>query len=211
MLSPQKTRSGLLLTLLIAFTPTLAQATTIVEDPTLTDIIPGVATFQTTGALMDGMTVHAFFATGFNEMVSWVAGVGDSGGAFGTDWSLTVDGDTFNTEWNFTNNTRQGLVGLLLDGVPGLTLFDRTFNNLFGTPGSALGLDFAESPTTPGEATYSQQVAVILPPPVGDLWHVLRVDFDEPILGDWSFFQDTDNDSRRPPPVAEPSTLRSWG
>lgn len=188
-----------------------AQAVIIDTDASITDEVPGIAEFKTTGDLMAGMEVTAQFES-FSETLSWQDLGGDIGGVSGTDWDFFLSGDSFVTSWLFDNDTDQMLLSLTLDGRPGLTVFDRTFNLLEGTEGSEKGKDFSETPEADGTATYSRIVALEGEAAVGDLWHVLTIDFTtddrdlpEGIRGDWRFEQDTDNDIRRS--VPEPMTL----
>jgi hypothetical protein len=44
--------------------------------------------FATTGAMMDGMKVSAFFSDGTSELVLWADTGASSGGVTGTGWSL---------------------------------------------------------------------------------------------------------------------------
>lgn len=188
-----------------------ASATTITTDTSATDNIPGLTGFATSGDQMAGMSVQAFFANGFSETLSWSATGAGAGGVSGTGWSLAESGDTFSNPWSFANNTNFALTKLILDARPGLTVFDRTFGGASGTPGSARGVDFAETPTTAGTATYSIQVAITPNLPVGDLWHMLTIDFDQGLSGNWTFVQDTDSDSRTINPTPEPATLALTG
>jgi PEP-CTERM motif len=183
------------------------------ENGVQTDI-PGVAGFQTNGARMDGMQVTACFSGIGCEVRAWADGPPNSGGVSGTGWALTVTGDTFSADWefDFTNSPGQ-LLTLLLDGTNALTIFDRTFGGAFGTDGSARGLDwtsalgdntdidvFFRDPTTIGGALV----------PVGDLFQQVFVDFgDTGPRVDFTFQQDTDNDSRLQ--IPEPSTLLLLG
>lgn len=216
---------GLLLaTTLLVGAPARATVT-IATIPAETDVIPGVATILTGGADMAGMTVRALFDGAPVEMLTWETTGADSGGVFGTDWSLTFSGaSTFTGDWVFTNDTGAPLLALTLDGRPGLTLFDicgvddefcdtdvpcdNALGNC-GTDDSALGLNFF---TSAGEdldivATYSRQVALTGDPPVGDLWHLLSIDFDTGLADtEWTFEQDTDNDIRITT-VPAPATL----
>jgi len=205
--------------LLVASSP--AGAVIIVEDPSVDVSVAGIARFATFGDLMVGMEVTASFLSGFAETVSWVATGPGAGGAFGTEWSLTLDGDSFapgpdGASWVFTH-ARDALLTLKLDGEPGFTVFDRTFGGVDGTPDSELGLDFDFLPDAlepPGTATYSRRVAVGVNPPVGDLWQVLTIDFTEIEglqLRRWEFEQDTDNDVRRQIPEPASVTLLGLG
>ncbi len=175
-------------------------------DPSVTNIIPGVTSFTTSGAEMAGMSVQAIFSGGLDETLFWAPTGGDSGGVSGTAWGLSVSsGTTFdNNAWHFVNNTGQGLDMLVFDGQPGLTLFDRTLPAP-GSLDSAGGKDFLDNTGADGTATYSQQVQIAANLPVGDLWHMLSVDFSSPITDiDWDFTQDTDNDIRISTQIPEP-------
>lgn len=195
-----------------------AGATTIATDPATTVSIPGLTGFTTTGADMDGLKVTATFDDGFTQTLFWADTGPGAGGVTGTDWGLSLSGDSFFNSWSFMNATGSALVGLILDGSTGFTVFDRTTDNVIpidSTPGSEAGIDFAEAPTTPGTATYSQQVQIGAVAPVGDIWHVLSIVFDDPqnpIPNNWAFFQDTDNDDRIPTNnIPEPATLALLG
>lgn len=193
-----------------------AGAAVIVTDATDTDTIPAVAAFDTTGADMSGMTVTLNFFDGSSETATWETTGFQAGGAFGTGWSVSVDGDTFVSDWaaDFGDLIVDSMV---LDGRPGLTLFDLTFNNTTGTAGSAAGQDFESDLANDASvtATYSRQVQVGGDAPVGDLWSVLTVSFADLIseqpFGRFTFVQDTDNDARRVTEVPEPSTLALLG
>jgi hypothetical protein len=207
--------AGLIAGLSLAFSVPLASGAVIVTDPTITDVVPGIATFQTHGDDMTGMTVTMNFATG-SETAVWGALGPDAGGAFGvfgTGWSIQLIGDTFTADWNVALGTDLLLLSMEFDGRPGLTVFDKTEPS-FGTPGSAQGRDFVSSLADDAlvVATYSRQVAVGLDDPVGDLWHVLFVDFAalDGVRGQFTFLQDTDNDIRRQQ-VPEPGTLGLFG
>lgn len=195
-----------------------ARSATIVQDNSLTDTIPGVATFTTYGSDMAGMSVTATFAGGFSQTLDWATTGAQTGGVSGTGWSLSVSGDTFsNNAWSFANSRmlmtggQDALTTLVLDGAPGFTLFDILATSV-GTPGSALGKPFASSLTNDSSvvATYSHEVAVGANAPVGDLYHLMTVDFTGitggGATGNFTFSQDTDNDVRRFP-VPEPATL----
>jgi hypothetical protein len=197
-----------------------AHAAIIAVDASITDDVPAMAGFATNGDLMDGLSVTMRFLNGFTETVAFTGLGGGSGAATGTNWSVQESGDTFSPfAWTVIHDTGSPLIGMTLDGRPGLTVFDRTEPS-FGTDGSAQGRDFLTSLVEDGLvfATYSRQVGVGGALPVGDLWHVLDVDFSR--LGNgtgvdngvsFDFSQDTDNDSRRQPVVPEPATLTLVG
>ncbi len=206
-----------------------------IDNPT--QDIPSVSTYQTNGADMAGMEVTALFSAGAPETVIWMATGATSGGAFGGDgdWSLQEDGDTFSNPWTLSYSTAAGpggkgtLVGLMLDGFaagPGIgVMFDRTFDGMFGTPGSFLGWDYetlAPVPSFDSFVTYVGAVGVGGAAPVGDEFRWLNVRFRNlpTLVGEFDttaprlagldginstalqFRQDTNN-----PVVPEPATL----
>lgn len=185
------------------------------EDNTTPDSIAGVAGFATNGALMSGMNVTATFSGGFSQTVAWGVTGPDAGAATGAGWSLSEGGDTFGSIWTFSflADTLGQLVSLTLDGAPGLTLFDRFFDDNFGTDGSARGIDFQFSgaPDFDVTATYSRPIGIGAAPPVGDLFHQLSIGFGAggPRAGSFSFVQDTDNDAARQ--IPEPGLLGLFG
>ena len=192
-----------------------AVAAVIAFDATDTDIIPAVANFATTGANMSGMEVTLNFMDGGSETATWQTTGATSGAAVGTGWSLSLDGDSFVSSWaaDFGDLI---VLSMTLDGRPGLTLFDVTFTDS-GTPGSEAGRDFASDLAGDASiaATYSRQVALSGDAPVGDLWSILTVDFadllTEQPFGEFTFVQDTDNDSRRVTDVSAPAGLALFG
>ena len=145
--------------------------------------------FSTFGDAMTGMTVNAMFGGGTVSCIWAVTGVG-SGGCAGSSvgigsFSVAQSGDTFSNDWTLTNTTLVGavpipLLSVFFDGLPGKTVFDRTFGGATGTNGSALGAD-ATGTTSSGQpngaATYIDQVATLGNPPVGDIFARLRIDF----------------------------------
>lgn len=195
-------------------------AITYVEDTSTSSSIPGLTGFQTTGAMMTGMSVTAIFGNGLNQTLSWGVTGANSGGVTGAGWGLSQSGDTYGGLWQFTINQNANLgqlVTLMLTGNTGYTVFDRTFSG-FGTDGSFNGMDF-DVPGFTGDATvtYSDIVAITPDPAVGDLFHVMTVDFRNAagaLTGprtDFTFVQDTDNDSRFGTAVPEPASLALMG
>lgn len=169
-----------------------------------TNYITGLAGFQTTGSMMDGMLVTATFADGSSETVAWqdfpILGP-QAGRADGTRWGLTEIGDTFDNPWYLTNTSGKSLTRLLIDAMPGGTVFDTTFGGDEGTAGSSLGRTFEANVAGTGldiVATYIDEVAVSGQNAVGDLWRFLQIDFTNTEgLGSGRelviFAQDTDN------------------
>jgi hypothetical protein len=193
-------------------------AVVIAEDNSIVDSMPGLSGIATTGAQMGGMAITAFFSGGLTETIAWAPTGIASGGVVGTGWSLSQTGSTFVLPWTFSF-TGVGadlgqLVGLELEGTPGLTVFDRTFGNQDGTTDSGPGLDFVFSglPEFDVVATYSRSVGIGAAPPVGDIFHVLTIEFGDsgPRTGSFGFLQDTDNHERGVV-VPEPKMLALLG
>ena len=194
-----------------------ASSVAIVKDNTVVDNIPGLTNFATLGSQMTGLSVTATFQGGFTQTLAWATTGAQSGAVVGTGWSLKLDGDTFTAPWVFAFTGLAGalpqLAQLVMQGAPGLTVFDTSLPDT-GTPGSSTGQDFAFFGATCAicdvRATYTRGVAVVPNTIVGDIFHTLTVDFG--LSGpktDFSFLQDTDNDSRFT--VPEPGSLALSG
>ena len=204
----RSTLSALATGLVLALSGAAASADAFIyEDPSSPDSIPGVATYITDGAMMDGLKITAIF-DGLSETLTWAATGASSGGVSGSGWSLDLSGDSFYNAWSFSSSGANGsLQALILDGADNFTLFDRTFGNQNGTPNSAQGKDFAisgDSGVYNHIVTYSNPVGIGANAPVGDLFHTVRIDFDPPYASNsFRFMQDTDNDVTAP--IPEPS------
>lgn len=197
----------------IAATPVHA-VVTYATDTSTTSPIGGLTGYSTSGDQMSGMTVTASFSSGVTETRSWATTGAGSGGVTGTGWGLSLTGDTYSAPWDFTMSAVAGNLGLItqliLNGNTGYTVFDRT-NPSWGTDGSAQGVDlwFADS-SIDALVTYSDQVSITPNAAVGDLWHIVTVDFTSAIGSSFTFYQDTDNDSRLGQ-VPEPAMLGLLG
>jgi hypothetical protein len=190
-----------------------ANSAVITTDLTTQVSIPGVSQFQTDGADMVGMSVTVFFAGG-SETIQWAATGAMSGAAAGTGWTISESGDTFaDNAWSVDFGTLS-VTSIVLDGTPGLTLFDRTLPNP-GTVGSANGKDWVSSLLNDADigVEYSNVVGIGAAPPINDLFQILTVsfvDFEQgSVSGQFTFSQDTDNDSRIQ--IPEPAMLPLFG
>lgn len=192
-----------------------ANSAVISTDLSTVVMVPGISQFTTDGADMAGMTVTVNFVGG-SETVQWAATGVSSGAATGASgWSISAAGDTFNTNaWNADFGNLQ-VTSFVLDGSTGLTLFDRNFDPLPGTPGSADGRDFVSTLLNDDDvlATYSNVVGIGATPPVNDIFHILTVSFADvengTISGVFDFTQDSDNDVRIQ--IPEPAMLPLFG
>lgn len=218
-------------TIALAGAGTANATLSIVTDTTNTVSVVGITGFSTTGNDMGGMRVTATFFGGSTDVVNWVGTGGVSGhavGTFGEGWSLSETGDTYSPgldNWTLTTEDAENeLVSLLIEGLPGGVVFDRSSGfpgDAFGTPNSALGLDFNSSLAALGDirVTYSDLIQIGAAAPVGDLYGTLRIDFDfgrgaglTTLVngGVFTFRQDTDTVGL-PGQVPEPGTLLLLG
>lgn len=170
-------------------------------DPGITYTTTGLTGFSTSGDMMDGMTVKAWFDDASDETAVFGTTGGGTGGAFGTLWSLTEVGDTFGGTWTITLDGGLGknLTRLLIDAGVGDTVFDDSSPSP-GTAGSASGWTFDPiSSTDPYDMTVTLRNEIKLngDAPVGDLWRHLDIEFGGglPLLAgsSFAFIQDTDN------------------
>ena len=143
-----------------------------------------------TGADMAGMEVTVNFEGGSSETGVWAATGLDSGEAVGTDWGLSLSGNSNVVGWTFENVGSQVISSLLIDAPPGNTVFDILFLPEL-TPGSGRGNPFAGSGIPAPQGTYSGN----LPGTLGDIKTSLEIVFpegltknDDPVL----FVADTD-------------------
>jgi hypothetical protein len=192
LLKNQSTRLlGAMLILLGAAAP--SQATTLVG-------------FSTTGNMMSGMRVTASFVNGTSESLTWGVTGSQSGGVFGTGWSLTQSGNTYmeDSPWIFTN-TGQAITSLVIDAISGNTLFD-TYPLLEGplqTPGSAEGWPFQiQQISGLAPTTYNYSVPIDISR--GDLFGKLSVYWVNGFTGQMLFRADTDSGSNSDPVKAQP-------
>lgn len=183
-----------------------------------TTSIPGVSNFATTGAMMNGLEVTATFSNGHSETLVWGTTGLNSGGVSGAGWGLSLNGDSFFTNWIFTINPNANLgriETLFLDGLNALTVFDRTEPSPVGTPDSAAGQDWiCMSGAACGDATvtYDYLVSIGANAPINDLYQTVLIDFGNAgTRSSFQFQQDTDNDIRRDNPVPEPGSLALVG
>jgi len=149
-----------------------------VATPSKATTITGVTTFQTNGSDMAGMRITANFLGGSSETVDWVSLGGLAGRAQGNGWSLQQSGDTFDQPWTLRNSSAQSIVSLGINAIPGGTVFD-ILRNEIGTPDSSVGLAFSPiSGFAPESFNYSDIVNVQGNPPVGDLFGMLTLNWN---------------------------------
>jgi hypothetical protein len=197
---------------LLSYYPVLADSVSEVDLPSFE--VTKIITFETTGNMMGGMAVTAFFLGGSSETKPWVNGGGVSGGVTGTGWSLSESGTTFTNNWTLDTGANT-ITKLTFDGFPGNTVFDRTFGGADGTPGSSSGADFNRTSINQDlevDATYLNLVFVGANAPVGDLFRNLELVFNDGdgFSGAMTYIADTDN-VELPPTIPEPATMLLLG
>jgi hypothetical protein len=189
---------------------------TVVANAGTTYTTSAITDFSVDSSQMNGMQITALWTVNgvaHSQTQTWNSGVAFTG----TNFDLAVSGDTFNNNaWqlDFDVSGTGLLQELLFNGVPGNTVFDRTFGGLQGTTGSNLGKDvdgfdqYSQTErcgflnlqfcTTQGQitATYFNQVELNGHNPVGDEYADVRIDFNSfGGLGEgtnWQFSMDTD-------------------
>ncbi|MBD1930482.1 MULTISPECIES: PKD domain-containing protein [Cyanophyceae] len=173
--------------------------------------------FKTTGNMMSGMQVKVGFLDGSYEIATWGATSSNSGGAFGTGWSLTQRGDTYGYSsdnnaygWTFSYSGGNSLNSLLIDAISGNAVFDRIRSrDSEYTPNSADGWNFEVlSGKRPDNHAYSVPIDISR----GDLFGRLAMVWNSGFNGTMTFIADTDsgttNDPVKPlepaPPITPP-------
>ena len=208
----------------------VAGTVTLAYDPGTNVPALEITTFSPTGVAMAGMEVTAHYLTNaspelISERITWDS-IGTGAGVEGTGWSLFQSGDTYYNPWTLTS-TGAGIQKIVLDGLPGDTVFDIKYgadqnspNGYQGTANSAKGWDFQVLPisaTYTGNITATYSNMVYLPPtfgqggvPLGDIYSQLTIAFDSNFLGSGiqpmklTFRADTD---KMKAPIPEPATL----
>jgi len=156
--------------------------------------------YSTDGSLMDGMEITTCFASAACETVAFDGTVGSTsyGEAVGSGWSLSVNGDTYNSP--FTFNSVQDVTSIVLNGRPGNTIFD-ILGGDFRSPNSAQGKPFTLSNTgdladgTTVNVEYSDKLSLdgVF---YDDLFTTMAIDFGGSLFsGMFSFLSDTDNNN----------------
>jgi len=161
---------------------------------------PSISTYDTYGNDMSGMEVWVTFSNGSTEHAIWATtGVQSGAATVGGYFKISETGDTFdNLAWTLQNlNNTLSITSFTLFGVPGNTIFDRTFGGLVGTPGSAYGKDFNTTGNYNVTATYSDALSLTGSAAVGDEWEQLSIAFTHGTFfapdAQLNFSQDTDN------------------
>jgi hypothetical protein len=147
--------------------------------------------------MMSGMRVTANFLNGSSESLIWSATDDEAGGVFGTGWSLTQSGNSYDSLWTF-NSSSQVISSLVIGAIPGNTVFD-TYPYLYGpiqTNGSAEGWEFQ---TTVGQGPNSYNYSDPIDISAGDLFGTLSLYWNSGFTGTIKFRADTDSGSRNDP------------
>ena len=165
------------------------------------------ASDATSGAQMTGIEVTGTTSAG-TSTGTWAATGFNSGGMSGTGFALSQSGLTGQNPWTLTVNDGYQMTGLMLDGLPGTTVFD--IDDFFTrTPGTSYGREFEPLGAFDGLsgrviATYSGIVSLTGASPQDDVFTRLTLDFTGLTggslgAGSWMFYQDTDTPSLNSP------------
>ena len=180
--------------------------------------VPSQATtlngFSTYGDKMSGMRVTASFLDGSSQSLIWGATGSGSGGVLGPGWSLTESGNTYpqvndpNGSFWTLSNFAQGMTSLVIDAVPGNTLFDNYPLRESGldTPKSAEGWNF--QPTL-GQAPTSYAYSNPIDISYGDLFGRLSLYWPSGFTGVMQFLADTDSGTRNDPVQVSNPVIRT--
>jgi len=204
-----KTTLRILATAAVLLPLTGAFATSYVYDPGVLHETTAFASFSTTGAEMAGMGVHIDYVDGSThdatlQFLSAGNGRVDDGSLF-----LNI-GNTGNNSyaWLLSNSSALGIRSISFDGQPGNTVFDVSFPfgnfagfSFVGTPGTSTGreldLNSLYNIYSGMTVTYSDAVALVGSPAVGDVFRRMTIDFSTGrVLGSGAlieFRQDTDS------------------
>jgi hypothetical protein len=189
-------------------------AQTVTSDPGTQYNTTALTGYATSSSMMQNMLVTFFDLQNNPFSASW-----DLLGGPSTIWGVDVGfarlvhpsiggvGDTYGYTWRLST---AGLSRFVLNGIPGNTLFDRTYPS-WGTDGSAQGwdFDFASGGPSGTTATYTNALGIGGAAPVGDLFTMVDVSFAGGYAGTFDFYMDTDN-ALIPDditPVPEPGSL----
>lgn len=195
--------------------PAFAGSITVNQNTGTVFVTDALTGFSTLGSMMNGMLLTVTDANGGVTSAAWATTVGDCGAATGAGWSVSVCGDTYSFADNWTLASNIQIASILFDGAPGNTVFDLTFPAL-GTNGSSAGITFG-SGNNPFDitVTYANAVALTGNAPVGDLYHLMRLDFGrQSFSGELGFVQDTDSAATpliQEVNVPEPASLLLFG
>ncbi|WP_199247548.1 PEP-CTERM sorting domain-containing protein [[Phormidium] sp. ETS-05] len=168
-----------------------------------------VSGFTTGGDDMNGMQVLVDFLDGTSESTIWGTTGSNAGGAFGTNWGLSLTGSTtFGTPWTFSASNKL-VRSLTINAIPGNTMWDTDWPTYPGTPGSANGWTFQ---VASGQAPDAYSYSVPIDISVGDLWGTLSMQWLSGFTGTMRFYGDTDNGTASNPvqaakPIPEPGTV----
>ena len=149
------------------------------------------------GDRMAGARVTVTFDDASTETAVWKDLGGTSGGAFGSSWSLQVDGDTDapGISWTLTVDAGTPIDIVEIEAWTGNAVFD-VKASLPNTPESGAGGEFAPVGADAGIAAVATywDVVIFVPDldPVGDIYSRLVIEFGASFTGTYDFYADTD-------------------
>ncbi len=219
--------SAVLVLLFLSGTVVSAASLSVSTADGVTQDVDNVAAWVTTGNTMDGISVTANITDGsttYTEELFWLGGTGVVSTQY--DWSLTMNYYQYNTwfegvVWNLSNTSSTfSIESIVIDGMPGDTVFDIVNQPDIVTPGSEWGREIVQDstgninmPNLSVAAEYSNIVGVDGNGPLGDLYSTLTLTFSDTVssnglqddylgTGNFLFSLDTDNVNEVPEPTA---------
>ena len=200
-----------ILILALACSCVVAQAQVVTTDAVGPKTTTGLTGFTTEGDDMVGMTVRVTYGDNTTSSAVWAATGADAGAATGSDWSLSLDGDSFGAAWEFDVTGSKRVSKIFLNGAPGMTVFDILADDGY-TAGSALGAPFEilSGISTPDNVTanYSNPLSLNADAHLGDLYVTLAIDLgDQAIAPGSGFTFRADTDNAVTEIVPEPATM----
>ena len=202
--------------IILALTPVAAHAVaitpTVANLPGTTFNTAALTSSSTSSADMVGSLVTVTFLGGGTSAAAWTAT-----GIASTNWSLTLAGNSFSSNWTLSNLGALAITNMVFDGVPGNTVFDIVSSPIL-SPGSASGREITSVDGPAGMtvgAVYSNRLLVggVF---YNDLYTKLSLSLGGGGLGSGgvlTYVADTDNadatrDGGIKPAIPEPGT---WG
>lgn len=223
-------KSSIMLAAMLVIFADAANATTVsITSPITTPYmyVSSISSWDTTGVDMNGLSVSVTYNNSSGAQFTETSGWGAAGAVGPGGWSLTManmNQSTWSTQWIFDVEDNISVSSISITGGENV-VFDRWLTPI-GTNGSEFGVPFSIDAVYLGttnlnwydagtskdlgviSVNYSTPVSLNNADPVGDLFQVMTINFQQGYFftqgKSLAFWADTDNISN---PVPEPTTL----